>query len=294
MKGRLMSREPLFSVVIPTRNRAHLLRYALQSALDQDFDDYEIVVSDNCSQDNTEQVVNEASGSDIRYVRPEQSLSMPDHWEFALDQARGKYVTYLCDDDALTPTALQRVSDEIGRQKSSLVVLGTGLYYGDNWFDVELRNSLKTLSYSGEVKKCSSQDTLLQLFKCRNTFDVPRMLNSFCDREAIMRVRARVGKVFLLCPDYSFPAFMLTHIPVWTYIDKPLRLQGVFAEGIGASQSHNRGESSQEYLREFNKQEILERVPLKVSIISNYIAETLLMAKEKTAELADSEINWPH
>jgi len=120
------------------------------------------------------------------------------------------------------------------------------------------------------------------------------MLNSFCDREAIFRVRARVGKVFLLCPDYSFPAFMLPHIPVWTYIDTPLRLQGVFAEGIGATQIHNRGEPSQEYLREFNKQKILERVPLKVSVVSNYIAETLLMAKEKTAELADIDINWAH
>ena len=42
-----MTGKPFFSVVIPTRNRASLLRYALQTALDQDFDDYEIVVSDN-------------------------------------------------------------------------------------------------------------------------------------------------------------------------------------------------------------------------------------------------------
>src|SRR5258705_9700603 len=127
-----MLKKPFFSIVIPTRNRAHLLRYALQSALNQDFDDYEIIVSDNCSEDNTAQVVKEAPGDLIRYVRPEKSLSMPDHWNFALDQIRGRYVTYLCDDDALAPTALQRVYEAIEQHKSKLVVLGTAVYYGDN------------------------------------------------------------------------------------------------------------------------------------------------------------------
>ena len=44
---------PLFTLVIPTRNRAHLLRLALQSALAQDFLDYEVLVSDNFSSDGT-------------------------------------------------------------------------------------------------------------------------------------------------------------------------------------------------------------------------------------------------
>ena len=50
------SQRPLFSVVIPTRNRGHLLRHALHTALNQTFDDYEIVVSDNNSSDATPQV----------------------------------------------------------------------------------------------------------------------------------------------------------------------------------------------------------------------------------------------
>jgi glycosyltransferase involved in cell wall biosynthesis len=43
---------PFFSIVMPTRDRAHLLKFALQSALSQTFDDYEILVSDNHSTDN--------------------------------------------------------------------------------------------------------------------------------------------------------------------------------------------------------------------------------------------------
>src|SRR6266704_3260720 len=110
-----MTGKPFFSVVIPTRNRASLLRYALQTALDQDFDDYEIVVSDNCSQDDTAQVVKDYQTSRVRYVRVNDPLSMPDHWEFALGQAQGQFVNYLCDDDSLPREALGKASASIER-----------------------------------------------------------------------------------------------------------------------------------------------------------------------------------
>src|SRR2546423_1052660 len=101
---------PLFSIIIPTRNRARLLRYALETALQQTFADYEIVVSDNHSSDATAAVVREVGDGRVRYVRPDRSLSMAAHWEFALAEARGEYVTYLCDDDAITPRTLQKVA----------------------------------------------------------------------------------------------------------------------------------------------------------------------------------------
>ena len=87
-----MSTAPLVSVVIPTRNRGHRLPSALTTALSQTFDDYEIVVSDNFSADGTRDVVGERATECVRYVRTDRVLSMPDHWEFAFDQARGRPV----------------------------------------------------------------------------------------------------------------------------------------------------------------------------------------------------------
>ena len=56
---------PRFSVVIPTRERATTLRYCLRTCLEQDFDDYEIVVCDNCSSPATREVVEEAASPRI-------------------------------------------------------------------------------------------------------------------------------------------------------------------------------------------------------------------------------------
>lgn len=287
-------REPFISIVIPTRNRGHLVQYALQSALNQRFDDYEIIVSDNCSQDQTANVVQEIGGDRIRYVQPEHVLSMPDHWEFALEQARGRFVVFLCDDDAWAPEVLERVSGLLDESASQLVVLNSGVYFGHNWLDPDSRNVATFAPYSGEVREYESRETIRRLYaSCHIVYDAPRMLNSFCRRETIMRVREATGRIFLLCPDYSFPSFMLTEIPSWLYIDEPLHLQGVFAEGIGSASVFNRGEPLREFVREFDGGKVLRRVPLQAPVVSNYIAETLLQAKERLpAKLGGYELDW--
>ena len=108
-------KRPLFTIVMPTRNRGELLRNSLQTALNQSFTDYEIVVCDNNSVDNTAQVVRELAHPRLRYVKSEVSLSMPDNWEYAWGHARGEYIMYLCDDDAylLAPRKV-RLNFELG------------------------------------------------------------------------------------------------------------------------------------------------------------------------------------
>jgi glycosyltransferase involved in cell wall biosynthesis len=288
-----MPKEPFFSVIIPTRNRAHLLRHALQSALYQTFEDYEIVVSDNCSQDDTAQVVKELGASRVRYVKPDSTLAMPDHWEFALEQARGEYVTYLCDDDAWSPKAMQRAADAIALHKTKLAVLCSANYFSSNWFDAASRNVVTITPHTGGEREYDSKETINNLFTCRILMEAPRMLNSFCERETLLRVRAEAGRLFLMCPDYSFAAFILTEIPTWIYLDEPLHLQGVFAEGIGSTHYYNRGEPAREFVREFKESKLLNHVPLEAPVVTNYIAETLMLSKERMAsKLADYEIDW--
>ena len=66
-----MSR-PRFSVLIPTRERADTLYHALRTCLDQDFDSFEVVVSDNCSSPATREVVERLASPRLKYVRSPQ------------------------------------------------------------------------------------------------------------------------------------------------------------------------------------------------------------------------------
>jgi glycosyltransferase involved in cell wall biosynthesis len=94
---------PLLSILIPTRNRAGYLRYAIQSALNIPSNNIEIIVSENHSQDASLEVAQGFSDKRYRVVSPDKPLPMHSNWEFLLDMASGQWVYFLGDDDALMP-----------------------------------------------------------------------------------------------------------------------------------------------------------------------------------------------
>jgi glycosyltransferase involved in cell wall biosynthesis len=120
--------EPVVSILIPTRNRAHYLAAAVQSALRQHTDaPYEIVISDNASTDSTPTLASGWSDPRIRYLRSEQSLSIAENWRNAFRHARGEWITYLFDDDMLLPEFLSRHLEALRRHP------GAALSFSDHW-----------------------------------------------------------------------------------------------------------------------------------------------------------------
>lgn len=96
---------PFFSVVIPTRNRATLIVRAIDSALLQDFNDFEIVIVDNGSTDGTEQVIANYNDPRIRYFWQKNAGASAGRNRGA-ELARGRYVAFLDSDDAFLPGKL--------------------------------------------------------------------------------------------------------------------------------------------------------------------------------------------
>ncbi|MGI9141987.1 MAG: glycosyltransferase family 2 protein [Fluviibacter sp.] len=94
---------PLISVVIPTYNRADLLDKAIASVLAQHGNDYEVVISDNCSTDQTPAVVEKyLADSRVRYSRNESNIGMVGNWKKAIRElATCEWFLLLSDDDYL-------------------------------------------------------------------------------------------------------------------------------------------------------------------------------------------------
>jgi len=69
----MTEKTPAVSVVIPTYNRAHLVGRAIRSVLNQTYQDFEIIVVDDGSTDNTEEVVKSFNDPRIRYIRHEEN-----------------------------------------------------------------------------------------------------------------------------------------------------------------------------------------------------------------------------
>jgi len=126
---------PRFSVVIPTRERPNTLRSALATCLNQEFDDYEILVCDNGTSAATRRVVDEIGSARLRYVRAPRALAMSDNWELAVSEARGEFILVLGDDDGLMPYALRELDALLTRLGTSIVRWSAAFY---TWPDVAL------------------------------------------------------------------------------------------------------------------------------------------------------------
>lgn len=102
---------PKVSILIPTYNYARYLPEAIKSVLRQDFADFELIVSDDCSTDDSARILNDYAARDprIQIHLHKPNLGMVANWNWCLQQARGRYIHYLFGDDCLAhPSALSR------------------------------------------------------------------------------------------------------------------------------------------------------------------------------------------
>lgn len=102
---------PTFTIFIPTYNRAYILPKALASIENQSFRDFEVLILDDGSTDNTREVVQEWStrtGIPVRYYWHE-NCGTQRTWNRGAQLAQGKFFVYLDSDNMLTPNCLERI-----------------------------------------------------------------------------------------------------------------------------------------------------------------------------------------
>ncbi|MDJ0658529.1 MAG: glycosyltransferase family 2 protein [Crocosphaera sp.] len=96
------------SVCIPTYNRSHYLTYAVNSVLKQTYSDFELIICDDGSPDNTPDVVAGFKDSRIRYLRHEKNIGRSRNMRSGFEASQGDYFIKFDDDDALTPKFLEK------------------------------------------------------------------------------------------------------------------------------------------------------------------------------------------
>lgn len=105
---------PKISICMPTYNYGRFLHKTIESVLEQSFTDFELLIIDDCSQDESEKVLAAYAARDNRItVRlNERNIGMVPNWNACLQAARGTYVKYLFGDDFLSsPDALRKMVD---------------------------------------------------------------------------------------------------------------------------------------------------------------------------------------
>jgi lipopolysaccharide heptosyltransferase II len=96
------------SIIIPTYNRASMLPRAIESVLRQDYPDVEIIVIDDCSQDDTANVVRGYDDKRLRYIRLPENMGVAAARNFGIKSATGDFIAFLDSDDEFMPGKIER------------------------------------------------------------------------------------------------------------------------------------------------------------------------------------------
>jgi len=103
-----MINHPTVSVVIPTYNRAHLIGKAIQSVFNQSYQDFEIIIIDDGSTDNTEEIIKGYKDKRINYIKHERNQGISAARNIGIKKARGEYIAFLDSDDEWLPEKLDK------------------------------------------------------------------------------------------------------------------------------------------------------------------------------------------
>ncbi len=109
--------KPKVSICLTTYKRASVLPLSVESILSQTFTDFELIINDDCSPDNTESVCRAfmARDSRIQYFRNATNLKMPGNLNAAISHARGDYIANLHDGDVYRPDLIEKWASALDR-----------------------------------------------------------------------------------------------------------------------------------------------------------------------------------
>ena len=190
---------PKVSVVIPTFNRAHLVRESIDSVLNQTYRDIEVIVVDDGSSDDTARVVN-SYGEPVRYLFQENKGQGAAR-NTGIRAAKGEYVAFLDSDDLWSPTKLERQVLLLTRNVAVPFVYCDAEYFDDESGRLLYRSCQLLKLYEGDhvggrllvsnFIPAASPVVRRTIFEEVGYFDEDRLLQGSEDWEMWLRIAAR-------------------------------------------------------------------------------------------------------
>lgn len=130
----MRNRVPRLTIGLPVYNGAEFVGDAIESILAQTFKDFELVISDNASTDNTEEVYGRYAEKDvrIRYVRNENNVGAARNYNRLVEMSRAEYFKWAAHDDMLAPEYLEKCIEVLDRRPSVVVCHTETIYIDEN------------------------------------------------------------------------------------------------------------------------------------------------------------------
>ena len=238
-----MDTTPYFSICIPTIGRLDLIKIALESLKRQTDQDFEVIIGDSHRNTELEHFVQELHNPAIRVVHPPPKAGAFSPWDHPPRFARGRYVMWLDDDNALLPDALALFRKIAERTQADIITANHLYFYDAKHPRRELRHSIGIVPFTGKEYAINLENALRQTFSfSRSSLGAtPRFHFSatIVSRAVVQKAYGRLGHV--LFPDlphmHSLTPILFSFAHTCVFLDRPVAIIGRLSVSMSQSWS---------------------------------------------------------
>ena len=164
------------SIGMPVYNGAKYIREALDSLLSQTYTDFELIISDNSSTDETQSICEEYAFADkrIKYIRQKENIGATKNFQFVLDEAVGEFFMWAADDDVWSENWVEVLLTEFRKESFLVGVYGKLIHIDDksnffehiaNYKNLEYKGLYRRIKYYLEPESLGKANVFYALFK---------------------------------------------------------------------------------------------------------------------------------
>lgn len=254
-----------YSIIIPTYNGLQYLPTCLETIISQNYEDYEIIVSDDHSVDGTAEYIDTLSSPHITALHCPEKVSMAEHWEWALSHATGEWLIFVGQDDGLQAYFFAQCDKliEIATKKNIRSIMSQRAYF--YWKGCEEFYGDTAVLYSA-VKGFQIKNVFIEGLKTicglQQYFVLPEMYTtSIFHKSLIIEAKDKQnGKLFVTHPqDANLAAIVSSLEKKYLYSNIPLGWVGSSPKSAGmaiVSKQKRQEELKDDYLEKTLKSEL--------------------------------------
>lgn len=232
-----------YSIILPVRNCRSYIETTIESVISQNYDDYELIISDNQSTDGTKEFIEEyRKYKNIKILHTENYLNLAEHFDWAQTHASGEWQIFLGGDDGLQPYFFKladKLTEIAEEQKIRAITSKRAYFFWENCAEI---HSYTAVNYYA-VEKISVENCNKQIFKYLYSkrecgyFDLPQMYTTSLFHCSLLQdIRFQKEGVLLSLPFYSqdiqLAALSLSVEDIFLESHIPLGWVGTSAKGM--------------------------------------------------------------
>ena len=238
----MSNKNPFITIIIPTRDRSETLSATLKTCISQDYDNLEIIISDNYSKDNTFDVVNSFNDKRLKYIKTPHRISMSSNYEYALQSmSKEGFVSIIGDDDGLMPESILKFI-KLQALHNVEAVVSPSIYYAWSSFVIESERNIIICKDSKKIERMQkSRDELIKLIRYdgheRNyIWNLPGIYRNYVDKKVINKAKVNSKYFHSITPDAYSAIVNSLFIEEYLFTNQSLFIEGVSGKSNGASQ----------------------------------------------------------